>query len=165
MRRAAGMLLVFFLGCAGETPAPPPPENASVLIVNKSQYELQELRMHEAPDYKDAPNLLMRVMRVDDDLLFYGGGAWYVTVIREKYRQGPMLAFTTGQPIRLDRGRGYTLTVFDESFRLTDTPWIDPDITDRPYLGEPYPDGRPDAGPAGTSDGGPDESDGGPDAG
>ncbi len=148
MRRWFPLLALLGLTACAEGGPPTVTLAASVVIVNESQYTLEELRVHRTPDYRSADNVLTSGLGIDEDILFYGDGEWYLTVLRERYHLGPILAFTTAQPIDLERERGYRLTVFDESFRLEDDTWLDPGAPGRLYYGDPYPDGRPiaDAG-------------------
>ena len=110
-----------FVSCGEGTP-PPPPQPSILVIVNRSQFELQQLFVHDKIDnYRGKSNLLPSPLVVDGQLTLrqpaISNGAWYVTVVREKVRHGALVAVTTATPIDL-QGGSYTLWVFDESFRL-----------------------------------------------
>ncbi|MCK6545014.1 hypothetical protein L6R52_04045 [Myxococcota bacterium] len=134
----AALALVGLAACAGDSPGPPPTGPIpSVLIVNRSQYSIEELRIHRSADYLPSENLMPDGLEIDEEVLFYGLGEHWVTVIREKYQDGPMIAFTMARPMALYRGKGYKLSVFDEAFRLEATAYVDPDETSLPILGDP----------------------------
>lgn len=138
--RAARILFAFALSlaataCAAE--APPRGKIPSMLIVNDSQYQLVELRIHRSADYSTTPNMVTSAIDLSAELVYYGEGTHWVTVFREKYAMGPILAFTTATPIELMRQRGYRLHVFDESFRLESEAYLDPKEVDLPILGQP----------------------------
>lgn len=136
MRRLLGCLLI--LGCGADA-NPPPVEAGAVRVTNGSQYDLQQLRIHRTLDYLSINNLLETEAAPDEDLVvFYGEGGWYFTVIRERYLGGPPIALTTQEPVVLERAKGYLLTVFDQSFRVEQRPWIAPEEAQVPYFGQPY---------------------------
>ncbi len=113
-------------GCGAEPGIPLP---AFVVIENASQYALEELRFHEVVQYDEAPNALaapMAVGAVDARHMF---GPTYVTVFREKYRGGEILALTTQQALTLENGTGYRVKVFDTAFRVVDEPYVQPAMT------------------------------------
>ncbi len=111
------------LACADGTP--PRPDlgifrgPASVVVINRSQFELQELRIHQGSNYLEHPNLLDAPLQINEELVFYEVDSWYLTVIRERYKNGPVLAYSLADPIELITQKGYTLEIFDESFRLS----------------------------------------------
>ena len=127
MRRA--LIIVLLLAACADGGGGPLPGPASVLVHNRTQYTLQELRIHEAESYADATNTLTGEMEIDEQLVIHRDGPYYVTVLREKNRGGEVLAFTTGRPLSVTRGRGYKLEVFDEMFRLLDHKYIAPVMT------------------------------------
>jgi hypothetical protein len=129
-------------GCGDVGPPPPGPGPASLRVENQSQFILQELRIHTGASYADAPNLLDQGMPIGASMLRHGSGSFFVTVFRERFLGGPVLALTTGTPIELFDGQGYQLLVFDESFRLNDAPYV------------PLPDGGIPNADAGIADGG-----------
>lgn len=135
--RLALALTASLLGaCAADGPPPDPPGPLpSVIIENQSQYTLLELRIHDEADYLESPNMIADPLALDDHVFFYGAGNVWVTVFREKYAMGPILAFTTASPISLYRGKGYRLIVFDESFRLLSEPYVEPEAADAPIVG------------------------------
>lgn len=141
-------IALLFIGCAAAPPPPPPPPAGSVLIENQSQFDLLELRIHRGLDYAQTSNLLSSAMAVDDAVVFYGTGTFWITVFRETFRGGPIVALTTSAPVELEAERGYQLIVFDQSFRLSNRAWITPGSTGHPSFGNPFPGG-------GNFDGGP----------
>lgn len=110
--------------CGGEPPIPPPEGPASLWIKNDSQFLLQELRIHDTPDYLRAANMLDVPMPIGLELLRHGSGTIYVTVVRERFAGGPPVGLTTEEPLELFDGTGYRLIVFDESFRLNDAEYV-----------------------------------------
>ncbi|MCC7384913.1 MAG: hypothetical protein IT384_23900 [Deltaproteobacteria bacterium] len=119
-----GLLLA---AACGDSSSPIPGERpASLRLINKSQFFLAELRLHDDLEYGTAANRMPEGMTIDQELLLHLQGAWYVTVFRERYRDGPTIALTTGEPIALAPERGYSLTIFDESFRLSDDRYVPP---------------------------------------
>ncbi len=148
-RKWMSAIALVFIGCAEARPPPPPPPAASMLIENQSQFDLLELRIHRELDYAQTANLLSNAMAVDDAVVFYGTGQLWVTVFRETFRGGPIVALTTSAPVELEAQRGYQLIVFDQSFRLSNRGWITPGSTEHPSFGNPYPGGGPrDGGPS-----------------
>jgi hypothetical protein len=119
-RRGAPLLTLLLSACAG---APPPPTGKPALtVVNKSQFVLLKLMLHTKVDnHVGRPNLLPAPLPPDGQITFADPvilpGTWFVTVVREKVKHGPLVAVTTGNGLQLDDGL-YTLWVFDESFRL-----------------------------------------------
>ena len=144
----AASLLVFGLAVcqAPRSSDPLATLDASVIVLNRSQYVIQELRFHQGLAYTTAPNVLPGPFDIEAAHLFHGRGAWYVTVFREKYRGGPTLAFTMSTPMELADGRGYRLDVFDESFRLESAGYIPEHGTfDGGAGGADFDAGAPDA--------------------
>ena len=127
MRALLSMLVL--LGSCDAGPVDPP-RDGSLLITNESQYDLVELRVHPHPDYLEVSNLAETGLAISGQIVFFGKGKWYVTAFRERYRRGPILAFTTSRPIEVAAEQGVRLIVFDESFRLEESTWIDPGPTD-----------------------------------
>ncbi|MBI2061354.1 MAG: hypothetical protein HYT87_16570 [Nitrospirae bacterium] len=96
-----------------------PLEPPKLIIRNSSQFPLRELRLHPDLDYRKSRNVLNGDMGVDDQLTLNWDKTRYVTVMREKVRNGKVLAFTTATPVgALKPGYLSELAVFDESFRL-----------------------------------------------
>ena len=111
-------------GSGDSDPLRPVDRDASVLVRNRSQYVLLELRIHPDTNYLRMRNLLSGELAIEGTLLFHRDpGDWYVTVYREKYHGGPTLAFTMAEPMALRAGSGYQLDVFDESFRVAPDPY------------------------------------------
>jgi hypothetical protein len=115
-------LLASAWACGGDTPSPP--EEGSLLIINRSQYTLEELRIHEEVSYLKSNNVLTKSMAVGENYVFHGAGWWNVTVFREKFNDGPLIAVTTANPIEMLGRQGQELQVFDESFRLSVSEWV-----------------------------------------
>jgi len=114
-------LLILAAAACGADAGPRPGEPASLVVHNRSQYALMELRLHPSPDYLKAENRLGgQPLAVEATHTVFGSGGWYLTVFREKNRGGKLLAFTTATPVVLFDDKGYKLEVFDESFRLGD---------------------------------------------
>lgn len=134
-RQMTAPLVLALAACGGVDPGPPPRrEPARMLVVNRSQYVLEELKIHPALSYAGAPNLLVAPLAIDGTFIHDGSGSWYVTVVREKYQGGPLLAFTTGYPVDLLDDSGYRLEVLDTSFRLKNDPSVAPcDPDEYPY--------------------------------
>jgi hypothetical protein len=160
----ASWLLAAAAGCgAAEAPLPVP---ASLELWNRSQFELLDVRVHASPSYLEAQSLLPAPLAIDARGLLYPGDRVYLTVFREQYARGPTRAFTTAGSLGLEPGRGYRLSVFDESFRLERTSWVDPDRAELPVLLRPTQGGpAPDADMRTDSDAGSDEDGGDVDAG
>jgi hypothetical protein len=112
---------------------------ASMLITNKSQYALVDLRMHVAESYATSANVLSEPMDLNDELLFYGTGSVNFTFMREKYAMGPILAFTTAEPVAMTRNQAFDMILFDESFRVETGTYVRPDRYDGLIVGDPGP--------------------------
>jgi hypothetical protein len=132
-------LLAFALGACGSE-AVPAKLIASVVFDNQSRFDLDELRIHRMADYSSAPNLLKTAMLDMSQVVFYGDGAYYVTVLREKYHLGPILAFTTATPMTMERDKGYRLVILQDSFRLEMAERENPRTTKLAIIGDPPPD-------------------------
>ena len=122
---AFAISFVSIMACAEATDEPVI-QNSSFRIVNQSQYQIRELRLHTNESYLDSRNVLVEPLEIDEEYIFYGVGEWYVTVFREKYRDGPLIAISTANPIDLMSGQGIKLLVFDESFRTAEDEWLNP---------------------------------------
>jgi hypothetical protein len=112
----------------GEGTPPPPPQPSTLIIVNRSQYELHELYVHDQiANYRGKPNLLgSSSLTIDAQIVLQppsiSNGQWYVTAVRHKEEKvgvlvSELVALTTAWPIDLQGGT-YTLWVLDEHFRL-----------------------------------------------
>ena len=119
MRRTVALLLLFVAGAAcGEDPiSPGEPSTVPLTVLNRSLFELLEVRFHEAPGYAGAVNVLPDPLAHDAtvELDFVSGE--YVTVIRRRTEGGERIAFTTAWPLEVP-SEGYVLVVFQEQFRL-----------------------------------------------
>ena len=76
------MIFVVFLGCA-DAQQDPTATRGSLRIVNQSQYQISELRLHKTESYLDASNVLPEPMEIDGEYIFYDIGEWYITVFHE----------------------------------------------------------------------------------
>lgn len=111
----------------------------STRIANKSQFLLNELRVHGATGYLQTMNLLPEPMQIDTEVMYYGAGESWFTVLRQKAERAEVLAFTTAEPVILVRNAGYRLTIFDDSFRIDEEDYVRPDRYDGLVLGNPGP--------------------------
>lgn len=148
MRVAVRLLVVVLLAgagaCAADGPGPAPnePPFASVVIRNRSQFIVEELRIHRGSSYDFAEDLLEGVPGLEGKLpiegraIHFTAGTTYVTFFREHYARGPIIAFTTSEPIHLEAGKGYELILFDELFRLEPSSFVLPAQARWPILGE-----------------------------
>lgn len=121
----------------------------TLVIVNRSQFELVRLHVHSSPtDYLQSSNRLQQPLKVGESVAFrypeIDHGAWYVTAVRVKVEHGALVGVTTGSPLDLREGL-YQLWVFDESFRLFDP--VDAGVTPEPdgQVDGPQTKGRGDA--------------------
>src|SRR5687767_55386 len=140
MRRPSiSFALLLCAACAEGRPPPPPGPVPSVLLENKSQYELRELRIHTDASYLEETNMLTELgaIAIDEQLVYYGEGSVYFTVFRERFAGGELWALTSAEPFSLTRGEGYRLSIFDLSFRLSEEPYVEPEETMLPILGDP----------------------------
>lgn len=130
--RATWMLAAALAGaaCGADQPNPPGPTGpALVVIENASQYVLEELRLHGGFSYADATSVLDAPLEVGQTHAEYLRGSTYVTVFREKFAGGELLALTTQTPIALVGEQGYRVKVFDQSFRVLAEPYVPPAMT------------------------------------
>lgn len=88
-----------------------------IVIENHSDLDLLEVRVHDDLDYSSAPNLLVDTLAADGIVEIPIRFGQRITVIRRRVEAGKRIAFTTGEDLSI-RGTGYTLIVFQESFRL-----------------------------------------------
>lgn len=133
MRRIIGSIagayaVVALAGC-GASPDPPVPRPALVVVENASQYVLEELRFHPAVQYDGALNQLLAPLPVGAISARHMQGSSFVTVFREKFRGGELVALTTQQPLTFAEGTGYRIKVFDTAFRVLDEPYVPPAMT------------------------------------
>lgn len=104
-------------GCGGEALIA---EDAVAFSVwNRSDFEIEDLRVHIGPIYAGVDNLLVETSLLDEQAItidFESGS--YVTAIRRRSELDErMIALTTSEGI--DTGvSGFTLVVFADSFRL-----------------------------------------------
>lgn len=110
--------LVTAAACGDTTDPPDPPARGRLAVVNQSQYELDQLRVHADLDYGAATNQLVAALPIDGRHVVEVGGDVHVTIFRVKYEGGPTIALTTAEPIDVPSGETRELTVFDEVFRL-----------------------------------------------
>jgi hypothetical protein len=101
----------------GPEPPPPDPLFGRLIILNRSQYVLDEVRVHVGGDYSKATNITDSLL-IDESYTHNTFGELHVTVFREKYQGGPRVALTTAVPVTVGDGQDVHLTVFDEVFRV-----------------------------------------------
>ena len=116
--------------CA-EGDSPPPRDPYPMTLWNRSQFDLLEIRLHPGLSYDDAENILDAELAPEAEISIADFRSTdRVTVIRRKVDVGERFALTTGAGITIG-SPGFTLVVFDESFRL-----LEPDSPNNPF-GEP----------------------------
>lgn len=94
------------------------PTSYDLVISNKSQFELHHIYVY-APGkhYKEGESLIDAPLAVDGSItLNKEKGSYKVTVTRLKNKDGPLLAYTTPEPI--DLASDSLLEYFDEQFRF-----------------------------------------------
>ncbi|MFO0723464.1 MAG: hypothetical protein U1E65_06775 [Myxococcota bacterium] len=116
LRLIVPSLLAMAIGCAESGP-PPVPKPATLAIKNRSQFQLDEVRLHSGPSFVGVPNLLRAPMAIDATITTTVTGDVNLTVIRARYLGGPMVALTTEEPLELVDGGIFDISVFDDSFR------------------------------------------------
>jgi hypothetical protein len=139
---ALATLIASASACGSEGGPGRPLPVASMTIVNESNFNLQELRLHQTPDFMAGTSAFPGgAMKINAELVLYGEGDWYVTAIHPVVAGTKPLAFTTQTPIAMTRGSAYELIVFDQSFRLKMLPRrVEPeDLDGRPSFGDPGP--------------------------
>ncbi len=117
---------VALAACGAESERPPIARldegPASIVVKNRSQYVLNEVRFHRSESYSGADSILSEQLSIGGEVVVRGTGWWYVTALREKNYGGPLRAYTTESPLGVAEGAGYTLMVYDEQFRLKQEP-------------------------------------------
>mgnify|MGYP001606593133 CR=1 FL=1 len=106
------------------------PFSGALTVWNRGQFEVLHLYVHTDSDYRDDVDLLATSgpLAVETSLSiadFKSGTK--VTFVRKKIDVGDEIAVTTNSGVEIDR-IGYTLVLFDESFRL-----LEPDNIDNPF--------------------------------
>lgn len=106
---------------------------------NRSQFEVKAVYAHAGPEPVMESDLLEGQGLVPEQArtVTLEGGP-YFTAVRPRVDGASDLAVTTEEPLEVD-GPGYTLVIFDVSFRL-----LRPGSPDNPFA-----DARPDAGSEG----------------
>lgn len=122
IRRALALLLslnlLLTLGCSGNADEVQVGSEVDLLIWNRSQFQLHEIRTHPDVDYTLAANHLMDPLEPEAEIQIQLLDGEYVTAIRPRLEvSSEALALTTADRIWVGDG-DYTLIVFDESFRL-----------------------------------------------
>lgn len=138
MRRPGSILWVAMLlasSCGGDDDVSPQVnlEPSSVIVENRTDFELTEIRFHTEPDYRaPAARRIERLLVSTATMTVHAVGSWFVTAYREKNTRGPLRAYSTEVPLEIDAGQGYRLEIFNESFRLTPEgprrPWASGDV-------------------------------------
>jgi hypothetical protein len=106
-----------------------PQEYALALTMwNRSQFAVERLYLHRAPEPSDPTSLLdERPLAPEAHLLVAFDSGHYVTAVHGRANGVGRVAVTTESAVTLD-GPGYTLVIFDYSFRL-----LAPDSPDNPF--------------------------------
>ncbi|MBN1962769.1 MAG: hypothetical protein JW841_17700 [Deltaproteobacteria bacterium] len=104
-------------GCAAG-PDKQPPVETTLTIWNRTQTEIEELRIHNKKSYSDAENLLAQPLAVEATVEVDFIEGQFVTVFRRRVENDDPTAFTTEHGLDEVKGDGYTLIIFDQSFRL-----------------------------------------------
>ena len=121
------------VGACARAPEPPRRQAWPLNLWNKSQFSLEQIYVHvDDAAYAVGSKLLDAPLGVDDWIVhreFLSGS--FVTVIRKKIDVGDRIAITSAEGIDPD-SPGYTLMIFDDSFRLlyptsSHNPWGDTD--------------------------------------
>ena len=128
MHTKTPILLALFLcalscsGCAGEDAEDVASEEEphSVTIWNRGQFSIETIHLHEtsfwSPEQHEGMSLIDAPLEPEATLDETITSGTYVTFVRTR-PDGEPLAVTTSQPIIVD-AEGYTLILFDDSFRL-----------------------------------------------
>ena len=116
MKRA--WLLACVLGAAIFSRTSRSAEPGVVHVVNRSQYTVLELRIHEEQSYMNVASVLARPLEIDEAIDLSLSGSNYVTFFRERYENGPIIAMTMEHPVQINADASYELIVFDGAFRL-----------------------------------------------
>jgi hypothetical protein len=104
---------LFIAGCGADGGAGP----VEVVVRNRSQFELLDLRFHALPEYAEAVNLLQAPLGVEEAVSLTFPNDCYVTAMRRKIEVGDVIAVTSAAPLP-EMQQGATLLVFDMSFRI-----------------------------------------------
>jgi hypothetical protein len=95
----------------------PPAVDTTITVWNRAQIELLELRVHDGEAYASAPNLLTEPLAVEGRVDVPIRSRQRVTVLRRRVELAEPSAFTTAEGLEVFEP-GYSLVVFDSSFRL-----------------------------------------------
>ena len=113
---AVALALGGAVACAGQHEGPP--VDTTLTIWNRTQSELLELRVHDGETYTLAPNLLSAPLPVEEQFAVPFTQGQRVTVIRHRVQDDDPTAYTTAIDLDDVDAAGFTLVVFDRSFRL-----------------------------------------------
>jgi hypothetical protein len=113
------LTLALLVAACGDGEGQVPVVDTTLTVLNRSQFELLELYVHELESYDEAENLLVAPLAPDAELVVDFTTYWFVTVVRLKIAVGDPIAVTTAEGLEVG-AEGFTLIVFDESFRLMD---------------------------------------------
>ena len=91
--------------------------SGSVLVWNRSQFDIEALHVHVAGGFALSENLLDAPLGLEEVKWAPFTAGQYVTVVREKVLGGRMLRVTTGRTPDIQKDKS-VLIVFDDSFRL-----------------------------------------------
>jgi hypothetical protein len=114
----AAFLAALAVGGCGSREDKAAPVSTSLSVWNRTQTDLLELRLHDSAGYTEATNLLTTPLAVESSLEVAFVQGQYVTVFRHRVANDDPMAFTTARALNEVAGAGYTLVVFDRSFRL-----------------------------------------------
>ena len=115
-----GLVIVALLsGCAGddevERRPPAVPYDGQITVWNRSQFVLDEVRVHAGPHYVGAVNLLAAPLAPGEAAVVRMLDFGRLTAIREKVEGGPRWAVSTSATVAA-QDRFFVLIVFDDGF-------------------------------------------------
>ena len=137
-----GYLLIFAVaivtaGCSGDQAEDDPATGKfEFQIANKSQFKLHHVYLH-APDrqYKETDPLMENWLEENSHISFaIDEGDYLVTVTRRKNETGPLLSYTTIEPLYLHEPK--KLDYYDDYFRLCEIEVPETPVGDRLIVGD-----------------------------
>ncbi len=126
-RPYARLLVLLALGVAacGSDKQPADQQQPVALSVrNYAALPLDQLYVHGGLSYKGAQNLLAEPLAEKAEVQVRIIAGQRVTVVRKKSSLSDLMSLTTAEPLPV-QADGYTLLVFDESFRLMEPGYAD----------------------------------------
>ena len=116
------MLFVLVTGCAAGDSAPSDrmmeldmEYQGPITLWNRSQFPLDQVRVHRLPSYAGAPNRLSAPLAPGAAVVIELSGANRVTIIRGKVEGGREWAISTPRPVSAT-SHLFVLVVFDDGF-------------------------------------------------